>query len=217
MLRNNPLLYPKIETSFYRTIIFYKIMNTTNYRKDLHRTIMESSHFLIPKRVIALVGGVKKEPQLIEQSSIKTATMSNTTFNRKNRTKKGISPVIATVILVAVAVVIAAALAGFSSSLFGTYSSAGAAVTVASVSVSAASGFADIVMENNGNTADELASVQVDNGVIETVDLALPATGAQIIVPTTGDLGDFTEGDIVTVKFKLSSGGVLSQSVTVSP
>jgi flagellin-like protein len=55
--------------------------------------------------------------------------MSNKTFNaRNNKAKKGISPVIATVILVAVAVVIAAALAGFSSSLFGTYSSAGAAV-----------------------------------------------------------------------------------------
>lgn len=178
---------------------------------------MEYDHFFKADRVIILSDGTKEETQLIEQYSITTATMSRTTFNRKNRTKKGISPVIATVILVAVAVVIAAALAGFASSLFGTYSSAGAAVTVASVSVSAATGFADIVMENNGNTADELASVQVDNGPIETIDLALPADGAQIIVPTTGDLGDFTDGDIVTVKFKLSSGGVLSQSVTVSP
>jgi flagellin-like protein len=40
-----------------------------------------------------------------------------------NRKRKGISPVIATVMLVAVAVVIAAALAGFSGSLFGSYSS----------------------------------------------------------------------------------------------
>ncbi|AIF82470.1 archaeal flagellin-like protein [Candidatus Nitrososphaera evergladensis SR1] len=57
---------------------------------------------------------------VIEFHSISDA-MSNKTFDARNnnrRAKKGISPVIATVILVAVAVVIAAALAGFSSSLY---------------------------------------------------------------------------------------------------
>jgi flagellin-like protein len=42
--------------------------------------------------------------------------------NRRLTFRKAISPVIATVILVAVAVVIAAAMAGFAGSLFGTYS-----------------------------------------------------------------------------------------------
>ena len=48
--------------------------------------------------------------------------MSSRYLKNNTKAKKGISPVIATVILVAVAVVIAAALAGFSSSLFGSYS-----------------------------------------------------------------------------------------------
>ena len=178
---------------------------------------MESDHFLTPKRVIALIGCVKKEPQLIEQCSIKTATMSNTTFNRKNRTKKGISPVIATVILVAVAVVIAAALAGFASSLFGTYSSAGAAVTVSSVNVGAATGIVDGFLQNNGNTADALVSIQVDNNAAELMNVPLPADGSQVPYTTADALAGLNDGDIVTVKYKLSSGAVVSQSVTVSP
>ena len=72
-------------------------------------------------------------------------------------------------------------------------------------------------MENTGNTADSLASVQVDNGAVETIGLPLPANSGQVTVPTTGDLGDFNAGDIVTMKLRLSSGTVLSQSVTVSP
>ena len=178
---------------------------------------MEYNHSLANKRIIVPYALGKKEPQLIEQTSITSVAMSNTTFNRKNRTKKGISPVIATVILVAVAVVIAAALAGFASSLFGTYSSAGAAVTVSSVEISAADDTAFITLENNGNTSDELVSVQVDNGPIDTMTVVLAADGVQVPVPETDVLGDFDEGDIVTVKMKLSSGGVLSQSVTVSP
>jgi flagellin-like protein len=143
--------------------------------------------------------------------------MSNPTFNRKNRTKKGISPVIATVILVAVAVVIAAALAGFASSLFGTYSSAGAAVTVSSVTVDASTGFVTGSLQNNGNTADALVSIQVDNNAAEVMNVALPADGSQQAYATTVALVGLTDGDIVTVKYKLSSGGLLSQSVTVSP
>jgi flagellin-like protein len=194
-----------------------RVTSSTYYTRDIQKIAMEYNHFLAIKRIIVLFESGKKEPQLIELYSVKTDTMSNTTFNRKNRTKKGISPVIATVILVAVAVVIAAALAGFSSSLFGTYSSAGAAVTVTAVSVSAATSFADVTLQNNGNTADDLVSVQVDNGAIDIANIPLPADGSQVNYVTLTDLGTFGDGDIVTVKMKLSSGGVLSQSVTVSP
>jgi flagellin-like protein len=178
---------------------------------------MEFNHFLAAKRIIALSEPGKKELQLIEHCSITTATMSNKTFNSKNRTKKGISPVIATVILVAVAVVIAAALAGFASSLFGTYSSAGAAVTASSVSVGAVSGLVDGFLQNNGNTADALVSIQVDNNAAEIMNVPLPADGSQVPYTTATALTGLNEGDIVTVKFKLSSGAVVSQSVTVSP
>src|SRR5262245_60380792 len=86
--------------------------------------------------------------------------MSNRYLIKKNKSKKGISPVIATVILVAVAVVIAAALAGFSSSLFGTYSSAGAAVTVKSITMDV-DGDGSVTLVNSGNIADALVAVSI--------------------------------------------------------
>jgi flagellin-like protein len=199
----------------------YVTMVTTYYRKELQRTVMEYDHFLTPKRIIALVGGVKKEPQLIEQSSIKTATMSNTTFNRKNRTKKGISPVIATVILVAVAVVIAAALAGFASSLFGTYSSAGAAVTVRSITMDV-TGQGTVSLVNSGNVADELVSISI----VGFTPVAPTNLADDFTVEPNGDpmeaefdiapVEDFDEGQVVTVKLMLKSGAQLTQSTIVT-
>ena len=212
---------PKRGTTFYRTVMTYATMIATYYRKSLQRTIMESSHFLAPKRVIALVHGVQREPQLIEQSSIRTATMSNTTFNRKNRTKKGISPVIATVILVAVAVVIAAALAGFASSLFGTYSSAGAAVTVKSITMDV-TGTGTVELVNSGNVADELVSVSIvgftpvaPTNVADDFSVA-PNGGEMIADFDIAPAQDFDEGQVVTIKLMLKSGAQLTQSTIVT-
>ncbi len=94
--------------------------------------------------------------------------------NRKyiNKAKKGISPVVATVILVAVAVVIAAALAGFSGSLFSTYSSTGS-VSVRSLSLTIAgtppcclNGNAIIV--NKGGVADLVLDIIIPPSVTTT-------------------------------------------------
>jgi len=138
-------------------------------------------------------------------------------LNKKSR--KGISPVIATVILVAVAVVIAAALAGFSSSLFGTYSSAGSAVTVKSIDVHV-DGSAELTLLNSGNVGDELVSMQVLpnpplNFATGTHEIA---PGAELIVAgiAAGDLGAFTEGQQVTVKMIMKSGLQITQSVIVT-
>jgi flagellin-like protein len=189
--------------------------------------MMESNHFYAVRRSIALSGPGKKEPQLIEYCYITTATMSNTTFNRKNRTKKGISPVIATVILVAVAVVIAAALAGFASSLFGTYSSAGGAVTVKSITVNPNGDYA-ISLQNGGNVADQLTSVQalpnapvtdfatVDSDPAGAVDGRI-APGQTTEVEQGADaLGTFNAGQVITVKLTMNSGLALTQSVVVT-
>jgi len=150
------------------------------------------------------------------------------TFNKKSR--KGISPVIATVILVAVAVVIAAALAGFSSSLFGTYSSAGAAVVVKSITVQT-DGSGTLELINSGNIADELVSMQVvgrDQAVIAPVapatDLAIPAGTLNTLSATFTGMADvggaadvFEEGQNITVRMNLKSGIQLTQSVIVNP
>lgn len=149
--------------------------------------------------------------------------MSFKTYNAKNnKAKKGISPVIATVILVAVAVVIAAALAGFSSSLFGTYSSAGAAVTVRSITMDV-DGVGEVQMVNSGNIADELVSVST---VGFNPDAAPTTTAPDLsVAPNGGTLaanfdidGDaiFEEGQVVTIKLVMKSGAQLTQSVIVT-
>lgn len=150
--------------------------------------------------------------------------MSYKTFNaRKNRAKKGISPVIATVILVAVAVVIAAALAGFSSSLFGTYSSAGAAVTVKSITMDV-DGTGSVTLVNSGNVADELVSVSI---VGFDPDDALGGAGPYTVGPNGGEVTttfqigalpgpNFDEGQVVTIRMNLASGAQITQSLIVT-
>ncbi|WP_415281153.1 archaellin/type IV pilin N-terminal domain-containing protein [Candidatus Nitrososphaera sp. FF02] len=144
------------------------------------------------------------------------------TFNA--RAKKGISPVIATVILVAVAVVIAAALAGFASSLFGSYSSTGSAVTIQQASVSAADGSGQLSVHNSGNTSDEILSVAIDTFPAGTLDfdpapdgtVAPNATVDVVLGNLDGGSDSLTAGDIVTMRVTMSSGLILSHSVIVS-
>ncbi|MGH9876223.1 MAG: archaellin/type IV pilin N-terminal domain-containing protein [Nitrososphaerales archaeon] len=152
--------------------------------------------------------------------------------NKTSKARKAISPVIATVILVAVAVVIAAALAGFSSSLFGSYSSAGAAVTVKSLTV-LHTGSGSVTLVNSGNIADELVSMQVVGHVVLTdgagisagpisTDLSIPGNNGEMdatftdLADTNSDpLAEFKEGQNITVKMSLKSGIQLTQSVIV--
>ena len=145
------------------------------------------------------------------------------TFNKKSR--KGISPVIATVILVAVAVVIAAALAGFSSSLFGTYSSAGSAVTVKSITMDV-DGDGTVELVNSGNVADTLVSVSTVGFTPDSTPTFIAPATSLVMTPNGGsttatfDLsaaaGAFDEGQIVTIKVNLQSGAQLTQSVVIT-
>lgn len=149
--------------------------------------------------------------------SFKTYTARN-----NNKAKKGISPVIATVILVAVAVVIAAALAGFSSSLFGTYSSAGGSVKVETISVSANGGAGSVTLNNSGNTNDDLLSIEavgnaaVTGAGITTTDATHPIEPGATQTYDFTSLGTFVQGQTITVKMSFQSGTVLTQSVVVS-
>jgi flagellin-like protein len=144
------------------------------------------------------------------------------TFNA-NRAKKGISPVIATVILVAVAVVIAAALAGFSSSLFGSYSSTGSAMTIQQATVYD-DGSGHVEVYNSGNTSDKVLSVAIDtfpavDPVFELGEDGTVAPNTMLPMDPVGlddDSGNLTAGDIVTMRVTFSSGLILSHSVIVS-
>lgn len=150
-----------------------------------------------------------------------------------NRKRKGISPVIATVMLVAVAVVIAAALAGFSGSLFGSYSS-GPQVKIQSMSLDIA-GLGEIVMSNNGNSDDGVVKVEVKNVGVTADDgqhltIYVGTAGTAPVVQAnsfqqaiTYDLsGDLdtpftapTSGQQVTATITMASGSTITQTISV--
>src|SRR5262245_48367801 len=107
-----------------------------------------------------------------------------------NRKKKGISPVVATVILVAVAVVIAAALAGFAGSLFGSYSN-GPQVKIVSMSIDT-DGVMQMTLGNAGNAADAVIKVAIngygDTGAIDAADGAIPANSNPVNLGALGEI-----------------------------
>ena len=149
--------------------------------------------------------------------------MSQTRYLRKSKSRKGISPVIATVILVAVAVVIAAALAGFAGSLFGSYSN-GAQIKLQSATLNAAGDIA-LQMSNSGNAADQVASISTTLGGAPVNFIP----GAVTIIPANSQVGPYgpflaafpaanlVDGQQVTMQIHMQSGQVITQTVTVTP
>ena len=144
-----------------------------------------------------------------------TNKMSSRYLNRK---KKGISPVVATVILVAVAVVIAAALAGFSGSLFSSYSN-GPQVKIVSMSLDT-SGAIEMVMANSGNSADAVNKISI-NGIGDTgatpLALAVGANTNPVDISTdlAAGFSTLTEGQQVTATITMQSGSSITQTLTV--
>jgi flagellin-like protein len=80
-------------------------------------------------------------------------------FGERNRRKSGISPVIAAVILVSIAILLAASLSGFASSFVGVYSSS-PQISIRSMQIQDA-GTGTIVFYNAGASTDSMISVQV--------------------------------------------------------
>ena len=83
--------------------------------------------------------------------------------NNRRGSKKGISPVIATVILVAVAVVIAGAMSSFSASLFGSYSQ-NSQIKIRDATFSSAAKTVTINFVNSGSAPESLLKVLVPFG-----------------------------------------------------
>jgi flagellin-like protein len=137
--------------------------------------------------------------------------MSNRYLIKKNKSKKGISPVIATVILVAVAVVIAAALAGFSGSLFGTYQNT-AQIQVKEATLNAATGDGSIVILNKGGSQDEVVTVNAQTP--SSSGILAPNSVTTVDFPDISNGVFFDVGQQVTLKIKLGSGQEILQSVS---
>ncbi len=124
----------------------------------------------------------------VVRAMVKIPLSTEETRKQFNRAKKGISPVVATVILVAVAVVIAAALAGFSSSLFGTYSSTGS-VSIRTMTFTVTSNLAastnglngEMTIVNKGAAADSVLSMSINPNVLATPVPGTTAGAAQTV------------------------------------
>ena len=146
--------------------------------------------------------------------------MSNRYLKNNTKAKKGISPVIATVILVAVAVVIAAALAGFSSSLFGSYSQ-NSQVTLRSITVDVTNDAGSIDVVNKGGSPETIVSISAANfGTVAAANIlpnpaVIPANseGTVTWLPVTnGGMATTDAGKTVTMTVQTQSG----QSYTLS-
>jgi len=79
------------------------------------------------------------------------------------RSRKGISPVIATVIIVAVAIAISIAVAGWLFGLWGGLASGTAQIQVSSATVYS-NGTASIYVVNSGSGADQILKIELSNG-----------------------------------------------------
>ena len=162
------------------------------------------------------------ESMLLLTFLIQVAKMSNRHLIKKNKAKKGISPVVATVILVAVAVVIAAALAGFSGSLFSSYSN-GPQIKIQSMTVSATGpAVSELVMSNAGSAADTVLKVHIEGVGDAPIDEVIPANSSPITLDNAGAGYAFggtptlDEGQQVTAVISLQSGATITQTVTVT-
>lgn len=162
--------------------------------------------------------------------------MSNRYLSKKTKTRKGISPVIATVILVAVAVVIAAALAGFSSSLFGSYSQ-NAQLSIHSLTITGgvANGDGSMEVVNTGGSSETIVSVAIQGygsalastSPVNTHVFGEAGSGNAPTIPANSeatisfiDLDDsgtatLVSGQTVTVTISTQSGQQFTLSTTV--
>ena len=143
--------------------------------------------------------------------------MSSRYLKNNTKAKKGISPVIATVILVAVAVVIAAALAGFSSSLFGSYSQS-SQITVRAMSISAGADAGSVTIVNKGGSAETVVSVKAAgyaDAAVDPLTATIPANGEQTVVFDTMGFVAADAGKTITVTVETQSGQTYTLSTIV--
>ena len=160
--------------------------------------------------------------ELILTPVINVGKMSSTTRHLKNakKSRKAISPVIATVILVAVAVVIAAAMAGFAGSLFGSYSQ-NSQVQIRSATLDTQGNIA-LDMVNKGASPETVTAISIpgkdaNNVAFDPVTLGavnIPANG-EATVTATANTGPLS-GQHITLTVTMNSGSQYTISTVVS-
>ncbi len=147
-------------------------------------------------------------------------------MNQKYTKRKGISPVLATIILLAVTVAVGVGVASYVFGLFGTYSESAAvkvqgAPTLNSNATTPPRYF-NVTLLNSGAQSDSVSSITtVYNGVQRTASLPASKTvngggGILSVVAQFPAGAGFSAGTSYQVKIAFNSGSLLSVTVTAS-
>lgn len=128
---------------------------------------------------------------------------------KKSSKRKAISPILATVILIAITLVAAVAMAGFVFGLFGTLSS-GANVQVSVTSCTGSSGICVLALSNTGSapaTANSCTIYGASAGVTGTTSVGAGKSGVAVTCTiTTLPSGGFAAGTMMTGTVAMSNG-----------
>ncbi|MCL5672973.1 MAG: type IV pilin, partial [Thaumarchaeota archaeon] len=137
--------------------------------------------------------------------------------------RKAISPVIATVILIAITLIAAIAIAGFVFGLFGSFTSTARLAVAATVITSASPGTGTITIQNTGTANAAIDSITlVYGGITYTGTIATPPTvtagsSLSLVLGTTGGSITWsatppagTSGEAFSGSLGASNGGAIS-------
>jgi len=147
-----------------------------------------------------------------------------TISTKRAKSKRAISPVIATIILVAITIVIAVAVAGWVFGLFGNYSKTANGVTVVSgLSTCGATTTTtcNIVLSNQGANAVSVIGASVNGPSVSST--AGASVGGSTVVPAGGAVtvtitvsGTLQPGGTYNIQIALSNGGTVTTTIVAS-
>ena len=144
-----------------------------------------------------------------------------TISTKRAKSKRAISPVIATIILVAITIVIAVAVAGWVFGLFGNYSKTANGVTVVSGLSTCSRSTCYIVLSDQGANSVSVVGASVNGPSFSTVSASVvgstvvPAGGAlTVAISVTG--GTFQAGGTYNIQIALSNGGTVTTTIVAS-
>ncbi|MEM2919350.1 MAG: archaellin/type IV pilin N-terminal domain-containing protein [Candidatus Nitrosocaldus sp.] len=174
-----------------------------------------------------------------EDTSMKGIKGSDRCDARARRARQGISPVIATVILIAIAVIIGVAVAAYAGGLFGTQSTTGG-IMMSALTLNVDDPANPTVLEvsmvitNQGTRADEIVSVSIPGVGNVSAGNITPTTfacepGADDFPTVPGNntctlefssstlLGTLQPGQTATVQVNFKSGAMSTRVATIGP
>jgi len=140
-----------------------------------------------------------------------------TISTKRAKSKRAISPVIATIILVAITIVIAVAVAGWVFGLFGNYSKTANGVTVVSGLSTCSSNTCNIVLSNQGANAVSVVGASVNGPSVSSPTASttfVPAGGTVTVAISVA--GTFQPGGTYNIQIALSNGGTVTTTIVAS-